>query len=187
MIILQALYFFLPAYLANMAPVFVSAILKHRLAHPLDFNKRFNGKPILGKNKTWRGLCAGVLMGVLVVYIQQCLLKYEFFASISIIDYRDSHIYLFGAVMGAGALIGDALKSFMKRQKGIESGQKWPVFDQLDFVIGGLVAIYIVSPVSHLAMNLQPLHVLALLLITPLLHVLTNKIGYFLHLKSVPW
>ena len=58
--ILFALWFFLPAGLANAAPVFASRIPKsEKLALPLDFGKSFRGKRIFGENKTFRGLLAG--------------------------------------------------------------------------------------------------------------------------------
>ena len=60
--ILKCFYFMLPAYLSNMIPVFVKKIFNF-MAVPLDFNKRINGKPILGKNKTFRGFFFGVILG----------------------------------------------------------------------------------------------------------------------------
>ena len=64
--IIQALYLFLPAYCANMAPVFAN-----RLRLPL-------GQPIstkyFGEHKTWRGFIVGVLAALVILYIQKLLL-----------------------------------------------------------------------------------------------------------------
>lgn len=46
-----------------------------------------------------------------------------------------------GLACGFGALGGDALKSLVKRRCGIAPGKPWMPADQLDFVIGGLVAL----------------------------------------------
>ena len=68
-IILESLWFILPAYLANSSPV-----LGHKLFgkynYPIDFGKKLkDGKRILGDGKTWNGLIFGILVAVLVGYI----------------------------------------------------------------------------------------------------------------------
>jgi len=63
-LIIEALWFIFPAYLANSAPVDVSQIkaLK-KYGTPIDGGKTFRGKRVLGDSKTWRGLYAGVIAG----------------------------------------------------------------------------------------------------------------------------
>ena len=65
-----AFWFFLPAGIANMSPVLASRIswLKS-WDTPLDFGKSFRGKPIFGKNKTWRGIVFGTLSAIIVGFI----------------------------------------------------------------------------------------------------------------------
>lgn len=179
MFILEALYFFLPAYLANMAPVFAAKVFKN-FDKPLDFGMQLGGKPVFGKNKTWRGMFAGIVIAIATVYMQSWLVNYEFFQSISILDYSNYNLETVGFLFGAGALIGDAIKSFFKRRVGIASGEKWFGFDQLDFVVGGLIfisAVYV--PESK--------YIITLLVVSPILHVATNMIGFKLGLKKVPW
>ncbi len=53
---LGLLYFMLPAYVANMMPVFARKI--PILGSPIDMGKRYRGFRLLGKKKTWRGLIA---------------------------------------------------------------------------------------------------------------------------------
>ena len=57
---LQVLYFFAPAYFANMAPVFARGHFA-TLAVPIDGGRRWRGRRILGDHKTWRGIVAGVV------------------------------------------------------------------------------------------------------------------------------
>lgn len=54
--LLKCLYFMLPAYFANMTPVFAQKldILKF-LAKPIDNGRTTEGRAIFGAHKTWRG------------------------------------------------------------------------------------------------------------------------------------
>jgi CDP-2,3-bis-(O-geranylgeranyl)-sn-glycerol synthase len=87
---------------------------------------------------------------------------------------------LFGFLAGFGAIFGDLLKSFFKRRVGIRSGGAWPVFDQLDFIIGFFAFTYlIVWPMPEV--------VITIMLITLILHPLTNIVSYLLGFKKVWW
>ena len=136
-ILLKAIYFMFPVYFANMAPVIYKKI--PFLAYPLDLGKKFKNKRIFDSHKTFRGLFFGVLAGMILAYIQFQLSGFEFFDNISVINY--SNWIMIGGLMGFGAIAGDAVESFFKRQRGIRAGERWIPFDQLDFVIGGLVSV----------------------------------------------
>jgi CDP-2,3-bis-(O-geranylgeranyl)-sn-glycerol synthase len=130
----RVLYFFVPAYLANMSPVFVQGWFP-RLAVPIDGGRCWRGKRILGDHKTWRGLCAGIVTGVVVFELQRLVHLAGGLHTLAPIDYAD-HPLLPGLLMGAGTGVGDAVKSFFKRRIDIAPGGSWPVFDQLDFFAG---------------------------------------------------
>lgn len=180
MFILQALYFFLPAYLANMAPVFAAKVFGRRFTNPIDGKRTYRGKRIFGNHKTWRGLISGIIVAILTVYIQRLVANTGFGLRLSLLDYSEISPLILGFLFGFGALAGDAVKSFFKRQRNLPPGAKWPVFDQLDFVIGGLLmaTIVIVIPLRL---------IIVLLVISPLLHLSANWIGYRLKLKNNPW
>src|SRR3989338_3664686 len=93
---LQCFYLMLPAYLSNMAPVFMKRTFRF-MAVPLDFDKTINGKPILGKNKTFRGIFFGTFFGILTALLQHYLYRHEFFRQLSFFDY--SGWLLFGFLM----------------------------------------------------------------------------------------
>lgn len=180
-LILTALYFMLPAYFANMAPVFVRKI--PLLKQPLDFGKSIGGRRIFGDHKTIRGIAAGVIFGTALFAVQSWLYRFPLFQSISLIDYDQfftSYSVVPGALLGAGAVAGDAVKSFFKRRADIQPGRPWIPFDQIDFIIGAIVFIL-------------PLHVLSweviisLLIATPVLHIATNHAGYYLKIRKVKW
>ncbi len=166
-IILQSLYYFLPAYIANMAPV---------LFQKLPFLDKPIWEKKLGKNKTWRGVVVAALCGVIVFWLQK--MAYNFgFTSLAIIDYNDFSV-LMGLLLGLGAIVGDSVKSYYKRKAEIQPGMPWPGFDQLDFVVGGLAFSFL--------LYVPPVEVIVVLfLATPLLHIATNHIGYWLGMRKV--
>lgn len=178
-LIAKSLYFALPMYAANMAPVIVSRLPLFDVR--LDFGREWRGKPLLGAHKTWRGLIAGVIAGVIIAYIQSWFsLNYEQMRGFGLIDYRSAQPLVLGVLMGLGAILGDAIKSFFKRRASVAPGQPWVPFDQVDFVLGGLIlSSFYVWP------GLIPGCII--LLFTPVLHVLTNAAAYKLGIKSVPW
>jgi len=178
-IILQSLYFILPAYLANMAPVIFRWI--SLLNFPVDCGKSWRGERLFGEHKTYRGLISGTLTGILIVFLQH---KYSsYFKDIELMDYNyfsGQKIILIGICFGAGALLGDLIKSFFKRRLRIKDGHSWFPFDQLDFVIGSLITVspFYFPPLPNL---------IVIFLITPILHLLTNIFAYLIGLKKVWW
>lgn len=169
-LIIQALYFFLPAYCANMAPV-----VAHKLRLPF-------GQPIslkyFGEHKTWRGFIVGFLAALVILYIQKLfLIQNSIIATdISILDYKNISMFLYALAFGLGALIGDLVKSFFKRRLNKKPGTPWIPFDQIDFVVGAIIFLY---PLYQIDIKI----LLILLVITPILHLLTNIFGYQLGLK----
>src|SRR3989338_6587007 len=99
-IILQCVYFILPAYFANMAPVIVKDFFK-KIAVPIDFGKTLGNKPIFGEHKTFRGLIFGVLFAIILTYVQYLLYKNNIFTDFAIVDY--SYWLLIGFLLGLGA------------------------------------------------------------------------------------
>ena len=175
--IVQALYFFLPAYVSNMAPVALGKLNIFRT--PVDFNKTYNDKPIFGKHTTGGGRIYGTVAGTLMFIVQQKLYTNSFFKTISIIEYPQWSIAL-GILLAAGAILGDLAKSFIKRRLNKESGSPWFPFDQLDFVIGGLLfASPLIIPHGGI--------IFILIVLTPILHYGANYLGFYLRLKRVKW
>jgi CDP-2,3-bis-(O-geranylgeranyl)-sn-glycerol synthase len=140
----QVLWLFVPAYLGNMSPVLVQRWFAG-LAVPIDGGRSFGGRRILGDHKTWRGLLAGIVVGTATYEVQRMLHVAGFAPALAPFDYA-AHPALPGFLMGLGAGVGDAVKSFFKRRVDIAPGASWPVFDQLDFFAGAylcLSAVYV--------------------------------------------
>lgn len=179
-IIIKAFYLVLPAYLANMAPVIFGRLhWLNFLARPIDGGKKIGDQYLFGQNKTWRGLVSAVIFATLISWLQAFLFGYNWFHSISLVNYPADFL-LFGFLAGAGAILGDLLKSFFKRRFKIKSGQAWPIFDQLDFVVGFFIATYwLVVPSLSI--------MLTVFLLTLILHPLINISAYLLKIKKVWW
>lgn len=173
--ILEAMWFIAPAGFATVMPVLVQPIFSF-LAYPVDFNKKIGGEPIFGKNKTWRGIIAATLTGVLFFWFQKSLVDIPWFHSLSIIDYKTSSLW-FGFLFGLGAIIGDLVKSFFKRRFKIPPGVSWFPFDQIDYVIGALVFL---APLYFPGWKFS----IGLILVGIGLHLLSNVLGHLLKLRK---
>jgi CDP-2,3-bis-(O-geranylgeranyl)-sn-glycerol synthase len=83
-------------------------------------------------------------------------------------------------------MLGDIVASFLKRRTGRQRGAAFPGVDQLDFVAGALLLTLLVRPDWFLA-TFTPVVLVAVLVMTPLLHVGTNAGAYLLGLKDEPY
>jgi len=169
-----ALYFILPAYLANAFPVIFGGGL------PIDMGKKFlDGKPIFGSHKTVRGFIAGLIAGILISGVQTVALEYNKFVDF-VLPFQFN--MLIGSMIALGALVGDLIHSFIKRRIGLVEGSPLPVADQLDFVLGAFL--------FSLPVSVRPPYLVTfilVILITPPLHLLTNFVAYLLGVKKTPW
>lgn len=176
-LILQCFYFMLPAYFANMAPVMVKSAF-NKLAFPIDFNQKIKDKPILGKNKTFRGLIFGVLFAVIIAYGQFLFYDNNIFADIAIVNY--SNWLLIGFLLGFGAIFGDLVKSLVKRRMNYKPGKSFVPFDQIDFVLGALAFVY---PLVNLSLK----KMITILLLSFILHVIVNHIAFYSGIRKERW
>ena len=82
-----------------------------------------------------------------------------------------------GLLMGLGAGIGDAVKSFLKRRIDIEPGASWPFFDQLDFFIGAYLFVFpLIAPPFWLILITLPIILIA--------NLVSEIVGYWLGFKE---
>jgi CDP-2,3-bis-(O-geranylgeranyl)-sn-glycerol synthase len=164
-----------------MCPVIFAKLgLFKSLAKPIDGGRIMNGQPLFGANKSWRGLLAGIIGGLIISGIQAILFRTSpFFQDLSLFDYRPIWIY-FGILAGTGAIIGDLIKSFFKRRVNIKAGDSWPIFDQLDFIFGFFIFTFFIFWPGWSVF-------IIVCLITLILHPLTNIISYLIGWKKVWW
>lgn len=177
--LLFTLWFFLPAGIANTAPVFASKMpFLRKFDYPLDFNLKLNGKRILGSHKTIRGIISAIVVAIVIVVFQKYIyLSIQSVSDFVRIDYSEVNSYLLGFLLGAGAIIGDAVKSFFKRRVEVKPGKPWIPFDQTDYIFGGVLF-------SAFYVRLTFDEYLLLFIIWSILHPLSSIIGYALKLKK---
>lgn len=119
--IIETIYIFLPAYVANAAPVLFGG------GAPLDGGRIWrDGRPLLGSHKTVRGLVSSLLLGSTVGVIQMQPLR--------------------GLLMTIGAVLGDLSVSFLKRRAGLRPGAPLPIADQLSFIASAVFLSHLVPP-----------------------------------------
>ncbi len=183
-----AVLFFLPAGVANASPPIANKIpLINRFKTPLDFGKHYKEKRIFGQNKTWRGLLFGTLIGALTGYLigvffgDSMLSWHSSISSDSWLQFNSTELSFgsLGALLGFGALAGDAIESFFKRRSGVSPGESWFPFDQTDYIIGALIAI---API----VILQWRQYILILILWFALHMVFSYIGFLLKLKDKP-
>ncbi len=170
-----AFWIMLPAYIPNP----IAALLGG--GTPVDLGRNFSdGIRIFGDGKTWRGLFTGILAGIVTGLVLIWLSSRFPEAGLP------QHTLLSITLLATGALLGDLVKSFFKRRCHVERGAKWPVADQYDLVAGAFLLLLAFDPAWLFAMVTLPVFIV-ILIITPVLHRVTNIIGYMFKVKEVPW
>ncbi len=143
----------------------------------MDHGLHLGKNRVLGAGKTYEGLFGGCSAGILCGLLQQ-LYSGSF-------GYFPQFITVLLA-LSFGAILGDLAGSFLKRRFGLKSGAPVPVLDQLDFVAGAWLLLFCFARewfIRNFSMDV----ILTVVIITPILHLLTNYIGFKLGMKSVPW
>lgn len=119
---------------ANGAPILARRLLGDRWAWPIDGGLRFvDGRPLLGRGKTWRGLAVATAATACVAPV--------FGISPSL-----------GAALGATSMAGDALSSFLKRRLGLESGAQCHGLDQVPEAL--LPLLVVAAPLGLTALQI---------------------------------
>ncbi len=171
------LYFILPAYFSNGGGLVFGGGL------PVDFGKSDSkGNRWIGDGVTWRGLIGGTIIGIITGAVQgyfgpQIIAEFGDYIITPIITSIPEGI-LIGFLLGFGALLGDAIGSFLKRRLGIGRGKPAPILDQLDFLI---VALILVSFV----VKLNWLFIVIAIVMTLVIHLIANTGAYLLGMKDV--
>ena len=174
--LVQILLIFLPAFIANAIPV---------VAKNIPFISTFS-RPIhatlFGKNKTIRGILAGIWAGMIMGGV--CFwfkgIALSFMPEYS--DYYNLYSgwfasFFIGWWLGLGALTGDLVKSFFKRRLGIKPWVMFQPWDGIDYMVG---AIIFLLPWYFPGI----MGCLFLLIIWPILSLITNTIAYYIGWKE---
>lgn len=176
-VVATAVWSMLPAYVPNNVAVVAGG------GAPIDGGRTYDGRRLLGDGKTWRGTAAGIIAGaVLSISLNAVVEPVGGALGLVLPAFPPAAV----VALPAGAMLGDIAGSFLKRRTGRERGAPFPGLDQLDFVVGALGLTLAAATGWFVATFTLPV-ILAVLVLTPVLHVGTNGIGYLLGLKNEPW
>jgi CDP-2,3-bis-(O-geranylgeranyl)-sn-glycerol synthase len=176
---ISALILFIPAFIANPSAVITGG---HFV---IDGGKSWRGKRIFGDHKTWSGFLGGMVAGTVI----GLLLNYLFlFAGVKELVFSDQLLnsFLMVLALSAFSMLGDLAGSFIKRRIGRAPGAESLFLDQYPFALFSLAFFYIIFlPQAKVLFPWEG--VVAILIVTPLIHRAVNIIGYKFKMKSVPY
>ncbi|MAZ67419.1 hypothetical protein CL652_01460 [bacterium] len=179
MIVFELLYLALPAFVANMMPVFARRLrILSSLAVPMDGGRTLRGKRILGGSKTWRGLIVAVFGSVAVV-IAQFYVSVPLTIETAVYDSLPVAV-AYGVFVGVLVVTGDSVGSFIKRQCSIESGKPCIPLDQVDYI-----TLFVIGTLPLIAWGVVT--AVALILITFFLNLGANALAYATGIKNTYW
>ncbi len=182
-LILELLVFALPVIItAILHMVVVKFNLFAFLKHPIDHNRKWRGKRIFGKNKTYRGLVVMILFSVIITFIFKLLITNSTnLANYNLLNFDKYNFVFYGFLYGLGYIIAELPNSFIKRQYGTKEGKTNNVFmilaDQLDSAIGVMLLFL---PFSKLTFW----HFIVGLVFFGLLHIIINYLLYLVGLRK---
>jgi len=176
-VVATAAWAMLPAYVPNNVAVLAGG------GKPIDGGRTLGDRRLLGDGKSWRGTAVGTAAGLALALLLSELAPT---ASDLVSHQLPTFPVLAGLGLAFGAMLGDIAASFLKRRTGRERGAAFPGLDQLDFVVGALACVRLLSPEWTAATFTGPV-VLVVLVFTPLLHVVANVSAHAIGLKDEPW
>lgn len=148
--------------IANGSPIVAEYLLKRRLDQPLDFGVTFfDGRPLLGRSKTIRGIVAALVITA---------------ASAPIMGYPAA----LGALIGLAAMGGDLISSFLKRRLGIPPSGMALGLDQIPEV---LLPLVLVKP----CFGLEWPEILKMALLFLVFELLISRILFRLRIRKQPY
>lgn len=155
------------------------------LARPMDGGRRFRGRPLFGRSKTFRGPVTVAAGSAAVLAVQgEVLHRLGPFAAIELVDYGALPVVWLGALAGAAAELAELPNSFVKRRLGIEpggttrglAGVVFYLWDQLDLLLGYWLVVALAVPPT-------PLRIAISIAIVGAIHPLLTLIGYLLGMR----
>lgn len=181
--IISCIYFFLPAYIANAFPPIANTFnILNKLNKPIDGGKTINNLPILGNHKTWRGLICEIFICTLLFQLTVLINNIYHLPFFIVIGINSTFIssWKIGIALSLGIVFGDLIFAFIKRRLKLKPGIAFVPFDQTNYVIGAFIFI---QPILGLPFKFW----ITLFLLTFLIHILFNRVGYNLGLHKAKW
>jgi hypothetical protein len=126
------------------------------LALPIDAGTQWRGRPLLGSNKTWRGVLTMTALTAGFTHLQSLVEGRKHHRVLSVCsDYRTDP-WIVGSLIGLSYCLAELPNSFVKRRLGIAPGARSTraslvqyLVDQVDSVLGCLVALRRLYPLQR--------------------------------------
>ncbi|RZP11781.1 MAG: CDP-archaeol synthase [Candidatus Poseidoniales archaeon] len=208
--ILSVLMMYGPFYLANTGAMLFGKWIPEKLGFSsitIDGGRNWkDGFRLLGDGKTWNGLLGGaVFSGLLTMFAHYLWLgglspDARPFVDPTLLSGPDDWFWVggewgaaftMGFTLGLACMIGDTTGSFIKRRRGLkregDESSKAPLLDTVPFAIAIFVAAFALFDGQIITHDELQSEIVALLVLTPIIHRLSNQLGYRLGLKSVPF
>ena len=148
--------------LANGAPILARLLAGGREGRPVDGGHLApDGRPWLGPSKTWRGIGSALLLTPVAAWVL-------------------GQSALAGLLIGAGAMAGDLLASFLKRRRGIPASGMALGLDQIP---ESLLPLLLVEPLYRFG----PGQILVMVILFLVAELVLSRILYALHIRKQPW
>lgn len=149
-------------FVANGAPIILHKLLDRRHDWPLDFGLNWiDGKPLLGRSKTWRGIFGALLAGSAAAFWLGLGAK-------------------IGLAVAALAMTGDIFSSFLKRRLGVPPSGMALGLDQIPEALFPLLWL---SAKLHIGLGTVFWLVAAFLV----LELAISRVLYWLHIRKQPY
>ncbi len=148
--------------IANGVPVLTRNILKLHFETAVDFNRVFfDGRPVFGPTKTWRGIIAAIIITVPVTLLLGFTAK-------------------LGLLLAALAMVGDLLGSFIKRRLKLAPSSRALGLDQIPESLLPMFACQ-----GLLGLSWQSTVMVVFLFFV--MELLLSRLLYQLHIRNLPY
>lgn len=157
------------------------------MTQPVDFGIQVRGRPLFGKNKTFRGFVVLAVFTALAAWLLSFVLGPDQLPPGLPFMAEPGSAVGYGLLLGFGYMLSELPNSFVKRQLDIPPGDRpsgpsrvlFYLTDQLDSVIGVVLLLWIVyAPPAGV--------LLSILLVGGIVHILYDWMMYVLGIKRHP-
>jgi len=151
------IFLFLSLLVSGIGQTFwMSSNYSRRFSIAIDRGRTFRNRPILGANKTWRGFVFMIPATGLTFPCIGSLMQWFLGDDFDLWPLTMVQYFFLGCWTGLGFMLIELPNSFLKRQLNIQPGapagtrrarKACFVIDQIDSVVGGLLAVWIFVPI----------------------------------------
>jgi len=175
------IYLFAPMIPALLASgVVLRFDLFRALRRPIDGGATIRGRRVFGDSKTWRGVIVAIAGCIFGAAVQKYFVG-DRAGALALVDYGGINVFVFGAAMGGGAMLGELPNSLVKRRLAIPPGgtTRGP-FAALFYVWDQVDLLTTAWPLLRFWVRPTPRLVVLSVVVTMTIHPISSLIGFLL-------